>query len=151
MRRLESRPLSSRYKLITKSSGTLGYGLHQDWPYWARFGAPADDMVTLQIAIDPCEAANGALELWPKAPGVLPPAPDDPFDVDPAALRASTGELLTMEAGDVLLLHPLVPHRSGANRSDRMRRTYFITYVSAEYGEAARLREAELGSAAAGS
>jgi ectoine hydroxylase-related dioxygenase (phytanoyl-CoA dioxygenase family) len=131
-------------KLITKSRGTHGYGLHQDWPYWKRFGAPPDEMVTLQIAIDPSDSVNGALEVWPKALGVLPVAPDDPLDVDPAALGDTPGTVITMNAGDVLLLHPLVPHRSGINRSEAPRRSYFITYVSAEYEGAARLRETEL-------
>lgn len=135
-------------KLITKARGTEGYGLHQDWPYWARFGAPPDHLVTLQIAIDPCDSVNGALEVWPKAAGVLPAAPDDPLDVDPAALGDTPGRVMTLDAGDILLLHPLVPHRSGTNRSMDMRRSYFITYVSAEYAHAARLREAELDSAA---
>jgi hypothetical protein len=131
-------------KLITKARGTHGYGLHQDYPYWARFGAPADHLVTLQIAIDPCGSENGALEVWPKAAGVLPPAPDDPLDVDPVALEGEPGTLIEMEAGDILLLHPLVAHRSEINRSADMRRAYFITYVSAKFEAAARLRQAEL-------
>lgn len=134
-------------KLITKRRGTRGYELHQDWPYWSRFGAPADHLVTLQIAIDPSDEVNGALEVWPKADGVLRSAPDDPLDVDPAALGGEAGTLMAMDAGDILLLHPLVPHRSGTNRSEGMRRSYFITFVSAEYASAARLREAELNAA----
>ena len=135
-------------KLITKRRGTRGYELHQDWPYWARFGAPADHFVTLQIAIDPADEVNGALEVWPKAADVLPAAPDDPLDVDPAALGNEPGTLIAMDAGDVLLLHPLVPHRSGPNRSEGMRRSYFITFVSLECASAVRLRQAELESAA---
>lgn len=135
-------------KLITKRSGTRGYELHQDWPYWIRFGAPADHLVTLHIAIDACNEINGALEVWPKASGVLPAAPDDPLDVDPAALGGEPGTLMAMDPGDILLLHPLVPHRSATNRSDGMRRSYFITFVSTEYACAARLREAELDAAA---
>ena len=134
-------------KLITKRSGTRGYELHQDWPYWARFGAPADHFVTLQIAIDPSDEANGALEVWPKAAGVLPAAPDDPLDVNPAALGDQPGTLIAMEAGDILMLHALVPHRSGTNRSEAMRRSYFITFVSAQYASAVRLREAEIAAA----
>ena len=138
---LGQRAVLFKDKLITKARGTHGYGLHQDYPYWARFGAPADHLVTLQIAIDPCGSDNGALEVWPKAADVLPPAPDDPLDVDPAALEDEPGTLIEMEAGDILLLHPLVAHRSGTNRSEQMRRAYFVTYVSAEYQAAAQRRE----------
>jgi hypothetical protein len=76
-------------KLITKSSGTHGYGLHQDWAYWTDFGAPADHLMTLQIAIDPCDAENGALEVWPAAPGLLPPPADEPLDPIPPRSRAA--------------------------------------------------------------
>jgi ectoine hydroxylase-related dioxygenase (phytanoyl-CoA dioxygenase family) len=131
-------------KLITKSSGTHGYGLHQDWAYWTDFGAPADHLMTLQIAIDPCDAENGALEVWPAAPGLLPPPADEPLDLDPASLESSGGALLPLAAGDILLLHPLAPHRSAPNRSDRPRRAYFITYVSAEHESARWKREAQL-------
>ena len=137
-------------KLITKTSGTHGYGLHQDWPYWEPFGAPADHLVTLQIAIDPCTAENGALEVWPKAPGVLPPPADDPLDVDPSAVDHHAGELMELDAGDLLLLHPLVPHRSATNCSKGTRRAYFITYVTEQYADAAaRLRDAKASAGAA--
>jgi 2-aminoethylphosphonate dioxygenase len=132
-------------KLITKGSGTHGYDLHQDWAYWKEFGVPADDMVTLQIAIDSCDQENGALEVWCKEPHLLPAAPaGDPLDVDPSALRIKRGELMWLTAGDVLLLHPMVPHRSAANLSQRPRRSYFITYVSFKYTEAAFRREQDV-------
>lgn len=131
-------------KLITKGSGTHGYGLHQDWPYWARFGVPADKMVTLQIAIDASDAANGAVEVWPKANGVLPSPPEDALDVDPDVVDPGEGQLVALKAGDVFLLHPLAPHRSGINNSDRLRRTYFITYVAADHEDAARRRHLEM-------
>ena len=130
-------------KLITKDSGTHGYGLHQDWAYWTGYSVPADDMVTLQIAIDGCDEENGTIEVWPKAEELLPPPDDDPLDVAPGAV-APSGTLIALDPGDVLLLHPLVPHRSAINRSARPRRSYFITYVSARHEEVARRRNAEL-------
>jgi ectoine hydroxylase-related dioxygenase (phytanoyl-CoA dioxygenase family) len=131
-------------KLITKSSGTHGYAIHQDWPYWSRFGAPPDHLITMQIAIDACDAENGAIEVWPKAPGVLASPADEPLDVDPEVLGGRSGELMHLDAGDILLLHPLVPHQSGINRSDRPRRSYFVTYVSDDYADAAMRRAEEI-------
>jgi ectoine hydroxylase-related dioxygenase (phytanoyl-CoA dioxygenase family) len=131
-------------KLITKSSGTHGYALHQDWPYWARFGVPADCVVTLQIAIDRSDEENGALEVWPKAAEVLPSPPDEPLDVDPTSVDERDAQLIVLEPGDVFLLHPLAPHRSGTNRSSVQRRAYFVTYVRSDYLNAARQRAMEV-------
>lgn len=124
-------------KLISKLPGTHGYGLHQDWPYWEPFGVPADEMVTLVIAIDPADAENGALELWPGVLSRLPPDPAEPLDADSAALPRPAGEIMRMAPGDCLAFHPLVPHRSGSNRSAVPRRAYFVTYVTETHRHAA--------------
>lgn len=130
-------------KLISKEPGTHGYGLHQDWPYWVDYGVPAQRIVTLVVALDSSDAQNGAIEVWPTAPDVLPAPDDDPRDVDPAAVDLTLGTLVPLDAGDVMLLHPLAPHRSAANASQRPRRTYLPTYVTAQYASAAERFEAE--------
>ena len=39
--------------------------MHQDFPYWAPLGIPADDLLTLQVSIDRGgRADNGAVELF---------------------------------------------------------------------------------------
>jgi ectoine hydroxylase-related dioxygenase (phytanoyl-CoA dioxygenase family) len=131
-------------KLISKAPGTQGYGLHQDWQYWTKYGVPADRMTTMMIALDPCDAASGALEVWPAASGPLPAPADEPRDVDPAALDLSRGTLVPLDPGDALLLHPLAPHRSAANTSANQRRAYFVSYITAEYASAAERYKTEL-------
>lgn len=125
-------------KLISKAPGTHGYGLHQDWQYWTKYGVPADRMTTMMIALDPCDEVSGALEVWPTAAGPLPPPADEPRDVDPAAVDLSLGTLVPLEPGDALLLHPLAPHRSAPNRSGNPRRAYFVSYITADYASAAK-------------
>jgi hypothetical protein len=133
-------------KLISKEPGTHGYGLHQDWPYWTDYEIPPDRMTTVLLALDRSDSQNGAVEVWPTARGVLPaPADDDPRDVDPAAVQASVGEVVPLEAGDAMLLHPLAPHRSAPNWSETPRRAYFVTYTTAEYASAAKRIEEDQG------
>lgn len=117
-------------KLIMKPPGAFGYGLHHDYAYWADLGATADEFVTLFLALDPSDAASGAVELFPGLHlRALAPHPDDPLDIDPAAVAGERSVMPALTAGDVLLFHPLVPHRSAPNRSDRSRRVYIVTYM----------------------
>lgn len=126
-------------KLITKRPGTHGYGLHQDYPYWASLGIPADAMLSVMVAVDAASPDNGALEVWPGLHHArLPAPPDDLYDVDESQLDLDAGELVSLDAGDLLLFHSLVPHRSGPNRSSRPRRAVFLTYVHESYRAAAR-------------
>jgi hypothetical protein len=113
-------------KLIYKPPGATGYKLHQDIPLsWKGFPRT---FVTVLLAIDPCEAANGGTELFRgyhhhhlcSDPSVymLPDGTCDPF----------RGELLNLSPGDLAIFHGLTPHRSGPNRSPRMRRTLYLSY-----------------------
>jgi ectoine hydroxylase-related dioxygenase (phytanoyl-CoA dioxygenase family) len=123
-------------KLVAKRPGTKGYLMHQDHPYWMWLGLPPDHMLTVFVAIDPAEEVNGALELFP---GLnhrrLPGPPDEPLDVDESAMDTTRGEIPRVEAGDLLLLHSLTPHRSAPNRSLQPRRALLPSYVAARYGE----------------
>lgn len=133
-------------KLITKRPGTHGYGLHQDYPYWAWTGIPADHLLTVLVAVDPASTVNGGLEVWAGLHRTrLPGAANDPMDVDEAAIDLSQGETVPLDAGDLLIFHSQVPHRSAPNRSLISRRAVFLTYTRAEHAEAARAyREKQL-------
>lgn len=117
-------------KLIMKPPGVFGYGLHHDYAYWADLGVAADEFVTLFLALDPSDAASGALELFPGLHRrTLPPHPEDPLDLDAAAVAGERSVMPTLAAGDVLMFHGLVPHRSAPNRSEHSRRVYIVTYM----------------------
>ena len=55
-------------KLIAKRPGTGGYGLHQDYPYWAKLGLAAGEFVNALVPFDPFDAANGSPEMFSGPP-----------------------------------------------------------------------------------
>jgi 2-aminoethylphosphonate dioxygenase len=136
---LRAEPALMKAKLITKRPGTTGYAMHQDFPYWAPLGIPADDLLTLQLSIDPSRADNGAVELFARLHhGRLEARPGEPLDVDEARMDLSRGEVAELAPGDLLIFHSLTPHRSGPNRSAGPRRALFLTYTTAAHGDVYR-------------
>ena len=124
-------PVPFKDRLILKAAGTEGYGLHLDWPYWEWVGIPPDEIATLMLSVDPTGERNGAIEVFPGLHhSSLPPSPDDPLDLDPKAVEGLEGRIAATAAGDVLLLHPMAPHRSGPNLSGGSRRIVSFIYAS---------------------
>jgi ectoine hydroxylase-related dioxygenase (phytanoyl-CoA dioxygenase family) len=122
-------------KLIVKRPGTLGYTMHQDHPYWESLGAPADAYVTVVVAFDRFEAANGAVEVFPgQHHSRVPAPPHEPLDADESRMDTSGGVLIEQAPGDVAFFHSLIPHRSAPNRSPRARRGLFVTYLASRHG-----------------
>jgi hypothetical protein len=121
-------------KLIAKPPGTHGYTLHYDYAYWTGLDVPAEEFVTLSLALDASGEANGGVELFPgfhtKA---LAPACEDPFDLDPVSVAGAPSSVPELAAGDVLVFHSCLPHRSAPNRSGRSRRVYIATYMHARH------------------
>jgi ectoine hydroxylase-related dioxygenase (phytanoyl-CoA dioxygenase family) len=121
-------------KLIMKRPGTLGYGLHQDYPYWEHLGAPADAYVTCFFALDSFDGPSGSTEMFP---GLhrrrLPAPPEDPLDCDERAIDLTKGHALALDPGDVVFMHSLTPHRSPPNRSPQSRRVLIFTYTKARH------------------
>lgn len=125
---LGEKPVRFKDRLILKSAGTGGYGLHRDWPYWEFLGIPPDQFVSVMLSVDACDESNGAIEVFRGLHRAeLPPAAAEPRDLDPTSVESIVPEVAGTGAGDVLLLHPMTPHRSGPNRSGGSRR--ILTYV----------------------
>lgn len=123
-------------KVLCRPPGTMGYGLHQDFPYWTDADLPPDEIVTVLVAIDRVGGENGGLEVYAGyQEALLPPPADEPRDVDPATVDGGRAEMVDLAAGDMLLFHSLVPHRSPPNRSAGSRRTIFLTYAPARYAD----------------
>ncbi len=123
-------------KLIMKRPGTMGYGMHQDYPYWESLGAPARDYLIAFVAIDRFDAESGATEMFRGYHGAhLPPPPDDPLDTDERHIDPGRGVLMELAPGDVTLMHSLTPHRSAPNRSPHGRRSLILTYAAARHGD----------------
>ena len=121
-------------KLIMKQAGTMGYELHQDYPYWDFLGIPAEDMIIAVVPIDPWDAECGAIEIFLGLHHERIPGPkDEPLDTDPSLIDMGVGEVIQLEPGDICLFHPLSPHQSGPNTSNHARRTLYYTYVRGEH------------------
>lgn len=113
-------------KLIFKPAGATGYKLHQDIPLcWEGF---PKTFLTVLIAIDPTSEENGCTEVFSRSH-------DDFLSKDPCAymlpdeaVDASRGTALVLNPGDVAIFHGLTPHKSAPNRSQEMRRIFYVSY-----------------------
>lgn len=113
-------------KFIAKPPGAVGYTTHQDAAYWPGLGVDPSRFLTASLFLDDSTAVKGAIECASGHHRALLTDPNAITDPDEAAL----GPFTTVEAksGDIVLLNALTPHRSGANRSNSLRRTLLFTY-----------------------
>ncbi len=133
---LGAAPALVKAKLIEKRPGTRGYTMHQDYPYWTWLDIPADELLSVAVAIDAAHAGNGGVEVFPALHhGRLAPGTDEPLDVDERTMDLSSGEIPVLASGDLLLFHSLTPHRSAPNVSTESRRMLFLTYTTARHGD----------------
>ena len=150
---LGEEPRLFKDKIIVKPQGTAGYTLHQDYMRWQHFPPAPDEMVTLAVSLDPATRLSGAVEVYVGQHDRLLTPPGETADPHPDDVDAARLHTVELDAGDVLALHPLIPHRSDYNRSDRSRRMLFFTYSAGRYGDLRSLyyaRHAEIFGAALG-
>lgn len=114
-------------KFIAKPPGAPGYGVHQDFAYWPDLGIAPEKMGSAAVFLDGATAESGAVECVPGVHALLT-RPGRIEDPDESSL--GDFETVAVEAGDVLFLSGMVPHRSGANRSAGFRRALFFTYAA---------------------
>ncbi|MEG4943835.1 phytanoyl-CoA dioxygenase family protein [Microcoleus sp. F4-D5] len=125
-----------RCKLIMKESGTPGYTLHTDYPYWKFIGLDPNHFITVFIAIDDADEESGALAVYPYTHTmILPVNPKDEFDIDEEEFSklGLVSIIPELKAGDVLAFHSLLAHKSGMNLSLHSRRVLLPTYVPATF------------------
>lgn len=114
-------------------------GWHQDWASWntvASHGA----FVTAWVAFDDVDDTNGAMQMVPGSHrwGLLPEAgnffaTDRDRQLEGLASHGhAEARSVVLEAGQVSFHHPLTFHGSGANTSDRMRRSLAIHFVAGD-------------------
>ncbi|GGX37708.1 L-proline 4-hydroxylase [Tateyamaria omphalii] len=91
--------------------------------------ADTTDMVTAWVAITDGTVENGCLQVVPGIDdGLLPHCPQVQTAIAPAHLDTSSAVPLPVNAGGVVLFHPLVSHASLPNRSDRFRWSFDLRY-----------------------
>jgi phytanoyl-CoA hydroxylase len=108
------------------------FGWHQDHGYVDAYGfghyAPN---LSLWTALDDVTAENGALEVLSlaerRSEGV-PPHRQDEHGNFVADFGVSSGTMLPVPAGSVVVMSGLLPHRSGLNGSDTVRRAYLCQF-----------------------
>ena len=123
---LGGQPQLMKDKFIAKPPGASGYGTHQDGAYWAGLGVDFDRMLTIAIFLDDATPDQGPIECASGFHRTLLTGAGGAIDPDDSTLGSFA--VIEAKAGDVLLLHSLTPHRSGPNRSDRMRRALLFSY-----------------------
>lgn len=93
-----------------------------------------DPLVTTWVAIDPATRANGCLQVIPGSHrlGLLTKQGSTlaPHHVERHCSEAAI-EHLEIEAGEALVLHNWLLHRSGVNTTDRPRRAFSACYMDA--------------------
>lgn len=120
-------------KLIFKRPGMQGYALHQDFIGWASF---PESFLTVIVAIDSTNAANGGTEVFPgyHKQGYLSPRDGEYHQLAEDAVDSSTGVVLELEPGDMAIFSGFTPHRSAPNRTDQWRRQLYFSYNAGRDG-----------------
>lgn len=123
--------------LVWKPPGGARIEWHQDYSYWP-LDRPAG--VTLWIALDDADAANGCMHYLPgthlmgeRQPADFISGTGQPQrgDLPPLEWRAREPDAVAaaVRAGQVVAHHPLVWHMSPANASHRVRRALTLTWI----------------------
>ncbi|GHO57455.1 phytanoyl-CoA dioxygenase family protein [Ktedonobacter robiniae] len=105
---------------------------HQDrWSYLDR-----DPMITIWTALDPATIANGCVEIIPGSHtwGLLNPEDTSGHLTEEQAEQATVsgkGMYLELKAGEAVLLHNWLLHRSDTNATDIARRAFSVCYMDA--------------------
>ncbi|XP_052789581.1 probable phytanoyl-CoA dioxygenase [Mya arenaria] len=112
---------------------------HQDYGYWYQNGCLFPNMITVFIAMDKCEKANGCLQYLPgshlcgrldhhRLGGQFEADTDRIEDIKKHCPLA----FAEMESGDALFMHCNVLHCSSANLSDKRRWALLCCYNRAD-------------------
>jgi hypothetical protein len=125
------RPQLFKEKINFKSSGGSGFNYHQDQAAgWSRY---APIFWSVAIAVDPCTAANGQLEIAKHIPSTRESL-GEWAPLDEATLKDLRFESVSMEPGDIVIFDSYVPHGSAPNLSETSRNMVYLTYNQRKYG-----------------
>ena len=121
---------------------------HQDFGYWYNNGCLRPDMLSIYISLDKATKENGCLQVLSgthKLGRLDHVREDGQTNVARTHLEAAIERYehlyVEMEAGDALVFHGNLLHRSDANNSDTSRWGYICSYNAVSNAPFARLRE----------
>ncbi|WP_343079052.1 phytanoyl-CoA dioxygenase family protein [Ostreiculturibacter nitratireducens] len=86
------------------------------------------NMVTIWLAITDATVENGCLQVIPGKPQMYPHCPKKQTAIADGFLDYSKARPLPVRAGGAVIFHPLTPHASLTNVSDRFRWSFDIRY-----------------------
>lgn len=122
-------------KIIYKMPGVTGYPIHQDYSSWQIF---PKNLVNVIISIDAADADNGGVEFFPGYHNRLLSAAGELRYMnkkEAEQIDFNKVEVVKTSPGNIVIFDCLTPHRSGVNRSNRLRRQLYLTYSSAKNGD----------------
>jgi len=133
------------------------FGWHQDHGYVDAYGyGHYPPNLSIWTALDDMTEANGALEVISftnQRFDTVPPHQQDEHGNFVADFGAASGTTLAVPAGSLILLNGLLPHRSGLNATDKIRRAYLCQFspqpVLDDRGQAIQMAEPVLRGGAA--
>lgn len=115
-----------------RADETRAHITRTDWHQDRAVGleeADQTDMVTVWVAITDATVENGCLQVVPGIDaGMLPHCPQVQTAIAPRHLDTSRAVPLPVRAGGVVLFHPLAPHASLPNLSDRFRWSFDLRF-----------------------
>ena len=108
--------------------GFIGWSVKEDVPHVLPPASVLEQMIAVRIHLDDCPAENAPLRV---APGTHRLGIVDKSQV--AAIVAEHGEVVcTCDAGDALVMRPLLLHASSAASSPEHRRVLHIEYAGVD-------------------
>ena len=92
--------------------------------------ADATDMITVWIAISDATVENGCLQVVEGGhrQGILPHCPKTQTAIADGFVDEARARPLPVKSGGIVILHPLIPHGSLANRTDGFRWSFDIRF-----------------------
>ena len=121
---------------------------HQDFGYWYDYGCLAPQMNSIYVSLDRATRENGCLQVLRgthKLGRIEHVREDGQTNVSQEHLDAALDRFehvyVEMEAGDALVFHGNLLHRSDANRSDSHRWGYICSYNAVENAPFKRVRD----------
>ncbi len=108
------------------------FGWHQDHGYVDAYGyGHYPPNLSIWTALDDMTAENGALEVISSTTrrfNSVPPHEQDEHGNFVAEFGEASGTILEVPAGSLILMSGLLPHRSGVNATDAIRRAYLCQF-----------------------
>jgi ectoine hydroxylase-related dioxygenase (phytanoyl-CoA dioxygenase family) len=118
--------------ILKLPNNRVPFGWHQDHGYVDAYGyGRYTPSLSVWTALDDMTADNGALEVLPftqRRFDAVPPHRQDEHGNFVADFGSDSGTMLPMPAGSVIVQSGLLPHRSGLNASDTVRRAYLCQF-----------------------